>query len=614
MSALLDDPRRTKSKRHNLKRIKSAVPLFTTDSLDSVRRIGSWKGNRIFEDFSVRTLMSGDGKVALRIAVEGCFSAWNVGVQEETPNNDDPFSNPWARTLPAGNGWLQLRGEAESAKWNFVNGHTIRPLEVPPNMTPVMSNDGKALMWFEFSPVFRTEHPGHDLWIGPAGQARHLKLDGPVMGACFTPDGIDAFVLIRQSDGSGLMFRIPVDSGATEQIAVDLDTPPYWPGSIGISATDSHVYFAAAGSRAPDEIKRQRPVAPRQTRIYRMPREGGPVELVAISGSEMSDPIVTADKINWVRSITIKSVVAMPMGGGAVRIVVPGGYIPEFTPEGDRIAFTVGQFRIADWAVCLDSHEVSVDADLNLVADPVAVVDGSHEDFTHVYSPCGRWIAYHTHRGAQNTIPFYDADTAHDAVFVRAAEDSDAPEYEVSEDGWEIFQPRWSPDGRTILYTSWDRHGIPGLYSVFLIDFDPESGAKTGHRKLKLAEGIVNPTWVCFTPDGGNLVIEDSYDLGKKALWIMALDGSRARKLHDYLGITYGGLDCSPDGGTIVFSGMDNKDIMQLYSVPYDGGTVTQLTQDDHNLLYPVISPDGRWIAATRHMTTQELWRAEIVA
>lgn len=584
-------------------------PLFLQPMLGEAQCVGRWRGNRIFEDYSAKTYVIAPGGKAIRVAVEGYNHLWDISPNGARKNDSALFANPWASTRPAGDSLLQLRGDV----WVLLDQETETPVPVPASMIPVLSNDHKWLLYFENSPVFRTAQPGSDFWIGGHDNMRQLDAGGPVMAACFTPDGGFAFVLARQADGSSRLLQVNPKTGGVKIIATDLDTPPYWPGSVSIGATNSHVYIPAASTRAPDEILRQRPVAARQTKIYRLPVGGGSLELVATSGSEMTDPQVIGQTLYWIKNITLKEVVALPAAGGPLKTVVTGGYIPEWSPEGDRIGYTVGQFRVADWAICLDAYEISVDAELNPIADPVAVVDGSHEDFTHVYSPCGRWIAYHSHRGAQRTIPFYDAATAHDAVFVRAAEDYEAPEIEVSENAWEIFTARWSPDSRQIVYLSWDRQGHPGMMSAFAVDFDPDTGRKLGLRRLKMADGIVNPAWLDFSPDGSQFIIEDNYEIGKRALWVAKTDGSAAQKLHDYAGHSYGGADFTPDGQTIIFSGLDERDLMQLYSIPATGGNVTKLTHDDANVLYPVVSPDGRWIAATRHMTTQELWRADIV-
>ncbi|MEI9851864.1 MAG: hypothetical protein WDN24_14670 [Sphingomonas sp.] len=595
------------------KRIDTVPPTFVQPSLaDAAIRV-RWPGNRIFEDFSAKTLVTPDGGTAIRVAVEGYNHLWQLS--GPTVLLDDPrFANPWARVLPCGPDLFQLQGEHGSASWVRLTPEGATALGIAEDMTPVASADGTRLLVHETSPVFRTAHPGTDLWIGDFAERTHVLLDGPVMAACFAPDGACAYVLVRQPDAASTLVRVATADGAVEKIAVDLDTPPYPPASVYIAASGTHVYLPAVGTRAPDDHERQKPYAPRETRLYRIAADSGAMELVVNSQADIADISIAGDTLFWVRSVCEREVVALPVDGGEAHRVVHGGYIPEWDPAGGRLGYTIGQFRLADWAVCLDAYEVCVDAEARPVTEPAVVVQGSHEDFTHVYSPCGRWIAYHTHRGVGFPIAYYDAPDFHDAIFVRAAEDIEAPEFEVSENGWEIYGAAWSPDSRKLYYQSWDRQGFPGLYDLFVVDFDPDTGAKLGHAKLPKPEGLVAPTLFDLSPDGTIFAIEDSFFPGQRALWLMSVDGTTGRRLCDYRSHTYAGVTFAKDGKSVVFAGLDDAERMVLFRISVDGGEPVQISTDSSNLMHPRISPDGRWIAATRHMTVQELWSARIVA
>jgi Tol biopolymer transport system component len=78
--------------------------------------------------------------------------------------------------------------------------------------------------------------------------------------------------------------------------------------------------------------------------------------------------------------------------------------------------------------------------------------------------------------------------------------------------------------------------------------------------------------------------------------------------LLDYHGTTYDGLDWTPDGRNIIYSGLAG-DKLQLFSIPRVGGTPTQLTHDAGNLMQPRVSPDGKWIACTRIVQSKQIWR-----
>lgn len=587
--------------------------MFAQPSVEAVRKRFQWEGNRIFEDFSAKTLVTPAGDTVIRVAVEGYNHLWSLDDTDAKLSDDARFANPWARVLPCGPDYFQLVGDHGSAVWHHVSAQGSTPIAVPENMTPVASPDGSAMLCHETSPVFRTAHPGTDLWIGTGEDRRELSLGGPVMAACFAPDASCAYVLVRQADAASTLVRIRTADGAMETLAADLDTPPYPPASVYIAASANHVYLPAVGTRPPNDDDRQKPYAPRFTKIYRIGINDGVMELVVDGHADIADISIAGDTLYFVRSVCERDVACLPIGGGAAHRVVLGGYIPEWHPDGGRIAYTIGQFRLADWAVCLDSHEIAVDGSAQAIGEPMVVVDGSHEDFTHVYSPCGRWIAYHTHRGVGFPIAYYDAPENHDAVFVRAAGDHEAPEYEVSENGWEIYGAAWSLDSRTLYYQSWDRGGVPGVYSLFAIDFDPETGRKLGHRKLKTPEGLLSPTLFDLTADGRQMLVEDSHFPGLRSLWLVDVDSTVGRKLCDYRSHTYAGVSLTKDGKSAVFAGLDERDRMALYRTALDGGSATLISDDPKNLMHPRVSPDGQWIAATRHMTVQELWSAKIV-
>ncbi len=82
-------------------------------------------------------------------------------------------------------------------------------------------------------------------------------------------------------------------------------------------------------------------------------------------------------------------------------------------------------------------------------------------------------------------------------------------------------------------------------------------------------------------------------------LWILAPDGLSARRIATYAGPWFGGVDWSADGESLVYAGRSGHRL-QLFSIPRTGGEPHRLTDDPANLLHPQVSPDGRWVAATR--------------
>src|SRR5262249_6617007 len=111
-----------------------------------------------------------------------------------------------------------------------------------------------------------------------------------------------------------------------------------------------------------------------------------------------------------------------------------------------------------------------------------------------------------------------------------------------------------------------------------------------------------------WSPDGKEIALEDDRGNDGRILWVVNAEGGDAQKIATYKGTTYGGLDWTPDGKSIIFSALAG-DKLQLFSVPRAGGSPVQLTHDVGNLMHPRVSPDGRWIACTRIVQSKQVWR-----
>lgn len=120
--------------------------------------------------------------------------------------------------------------------------------------------------------------------------------------------------------------------------------------------------------------------------------------------------------------------------------------------------------------------------------------------------------------------------------------------------------PRWSPDSRQIIYTSYYRTHFP---EVFLIDL--ESGAR---RCLADFPGL-NASAV-FAPDGRELAIILSKD-GNPDLFIMNINGDRLTRLTHTRRAAEASPSWSPDGKQIVYVS-DSSGTPQLYIIGREGG------------------------------------------
>lgn len=144
---------------------------------------------------------------------------------------------------------------------------------------------------------------------------------------------------------------------------------------------------------------------------------------------------------------------------------------------------------------------------------------------------------------------------------------------------------KWSPDGRTIAI-AFERDGNTDLY---LLD-------RTGKviRRLTNDPGIdVSPTW---SPDGTRLAFVSNRGGGPQ-IYIMDASGQNVRRL-TYTGSYNTSPDWSPKGDKIAYTGrVDGR--FHIFTVGIEEGRSQQLTSGTGDNEEPSWSPDGRFLLFT---------------
>jgi Tol biopolymer transport system component len=181
-----------------------------------------------------------------------------------------------------------------------------------------------------------------------------------------------------------------------------------------------------------------------------------------------------------------------------------------------------------------------------------------------------------------------------------------AQEIRVTHDLWETGFTYWSPDGHELIYTTLDRTNPSGHYQVRVSGFDPDTGRVTGERRFPMPAQVRSPHIAIWSPSGAEIAVEDSVSATERTLWIVSRDGQHLTRVVNYPSETYGGIDWTPDGNTLVYAALEGSH-MQIFSIARIGGVPHRLSDGKGNYLTPRVSPDGRWIACSQVETVETL-------
>jgi TolB protein len=157
------------------------------------------------------------------------------------------------------------------------------------------------------------------------------------------------------------------------------------------------------------------------------------------------------------------------------------------------------------------------------------------------------------------------------------------------------LSPVWSPDLRSIAFTSYMGSGYPYMYRLFPFE----------KRPTQLIAGYLginsSPAW---SPDGSQLALTLSKD-GNPEIYVFTLATGSFRRL-----TTYSGIDTepswSPTGREMAFVS-DRSGSAQIYVMDAEGTNVRRLTNDGFNT-QPRWSPKGDAIAYTSRQGTHDIW------
>ncbi len=167
-----------------------------------------------------------------------------------------------------------------------------------------------------------------------------------------------------------------------------------------------------------------------------------------------------------------------------------------------------------------------------------------------------------------------------------------------------IMSPAWSPDGREVVYVSFET-GRPAIFRQSLATAERQQ--LTNFRGLNGA-----PAW---SPDGSKLALVLSKD-GNPEIYTFDLSSRQFTRLTRHFAIDTE-PNWTPDGKSLIFTS-DRGGSPQIYRLSIDSGKVERLTFKGSYNARPRLAPDGRTLVMVHrdkglfHIASQDLVNGDL--
>lgn len=444
---------------------------------------------------------------------------------------------------------------------------------------PAWSPDGRSLA------AIVNGREGQELWtISTDGaSARAERMTRRIAFPVWTPDG--QIACVATVDGRP---RVTMPCGGmTVGTDPDLDVS----GAMAFAPDGQTMYLSF-------------PNASGTLDLWAAPSRGGRAERLTSFSRDTYAPNVAADGTVLFKVQSYRTVVAIaPADGGPSQALATfQSETPSWDPTGRWIGITYGTWR----RVIDDAHYPDIAQDAGIIAvdperpaaAPSSVTHASEsEDQSLCWSPNGKWMAFHSHKDQS------------DDIWLRPAGGDRAPRRisflgRGAETGW----PRWSPDGRWLLFDGASRATQRSV--MYVVAIDQESGTTIGEVREVQVRGldseISHAEWL---PDSAHLVAIGKEAPGRHVIFTVARDGGNARVVHRIDSEHDApGLAVSPNGRDVAFIAPAPDGLFQVFRLSLAAGTPVQVTRDPSNKTQPAWSPDGRRLAFTVWSYEAQLW------
>jgi len=496
---------------------------------------------------------------------------------------------------------------------------------LPDNQTIAVDSGDPRSRWWSYDVATGKRRP---LWPASAHAIPFAKLEQLTWSA----DGRKVAGVVHTAGGTELwIFNADGTNGQMSASPASLSFPVWAPDNrlacLSFSEGRQTLSFPCGVKSSEPSIEAYGPVAfsPDGERIYlgvpnpegtldlwsRPTASGGsPVQFTRFTNDTYAPSVLRDGTVLFKRSDYRTFVAVVPANGGPVTpLALFQSETPSWSPKGDKIALTFGDWR----RVVDDFHYPDIAQDIGLISSsgsspalaPASVVLASpSEDQGLCWSPNGKWMVMHSHKDLSDDLWIEPADASAQPKLLTHFGRS-------SETDW----PRWSSDGKWVVVASYKHGEIPLRHVLYLIGVDQLTGAVTQPpREIPLdgfTDEITHAEWL---PGSERIVFQAFRENNRQTFYVVPRTGGRATPLFHFLSDQHvAGFGVSPDSARIAYVAPASDGYMQLFEIPLTANPAPQqLTFDPSNKTQPAYSPDGTKIALTVWSYDVQFWAVQL--
>ena len=401
-----------------------------------------------------------------------------------------------------------------------------------------ISPDGKWVAYTVGTPSLAANRVQRNLWLVPVagGDARQLTTSGRDQRPVWSPDSKHIAFLSSRDGGAGV-YVLSLEGGdpvRVAQLADGADNLLWSPDGKTLAFT-SNVFPDCRDDACTAERLEKHEQSKVKARLYD--------HLLFRHWNEYSDG-------------TRSHLFVVPARGGAARDLTPGGDydVPPFSLGGpDEVAFSPNGQELCFTANTDANAAVSTNGDLWVVpvdgsAPPRRITTNPGFDGGPVYSPDGKWIAYHS-----QLIAGYEADRWRLKLYDRAngAHTDLTENFDRSVDA--IV---WSPDSKTLYFDAEDRQDVAIFRMTAVAGTQPEPVVR-----------IAAVSQFGLTPDGRTLVFTMSSLAAPAEIFASSADGKGVKQITHQNAALTAQLDLKP-AEHFTFKASDGREIYGMLLRP----------------------------------------------